>query len=558
MRTMTFMINDQSTESTNLQVWVTITENADGTLSFDVTQEGSIIGDLRGLFFDISDESLIGSLLVSGVPAPTQVLQGDDTIISLGGDANMNGLGGSDGGYDVGIELGTAGIGADDIRNYSFVLSSTTRDLTIEDFANVDFGARLTSVGVEDGARSDSAKILETTSPPIMAVNDVATVCENQSVTGNILDNDSAGLPTTDSISVTGWSGGALGTTIMLENAEGATLTLNSDGSYVLDALTADALSQGEQLEFSFTYDAKSLNEPTSWSTDQATLTVYVNGKNDAPIANDDNIGCIKENEIAQGNVLTNDSDIDRLDTIKVVAVNGIEDNGLFDLDDTVGTIKIAHESGGFIIMDENGHFTYDPSGAFDYLNVGEKTEIGFTYTISDNHGATDMADVTLCIEGIGTPPPPPPPSFDFPTMTKALSNIVLYLDDGDPLTAIYKVKFTPSESLGSIMDADDLNLGTWLNDNEGLIFGNTILVGFSIHAGNEYALTTYGSGKNKVFPLGPGEGQFYLYGDGSYLPGEADFKPTAANPWVTDDMANLGITSSVLKGVADYEVFLF
>ena len=110
MATMTFKINDSSTSSANPAVWVTITENGNGTLTFQVTQEGGIIGDLRGIFFDVADESILGSLKVMAVS--TDIRIGDDAIKDLGDGANMNGLLGSDKGYDVGIEVGAAGIKA--------------------------------------------------------------------------------------------------------------------------------------------------------------------------------------------------------------------------------------------------------------------------------------------------------------------------------------------------------------------------------------------------------------------------------------------------------------
>lgn len=64
MSSMKFLMNDSSTSSTNPKVWIEITENSNGTLTFSITQEGGIIGDLRGLFFDVADESLIGSLKI--------------------------------------------------------------------------------------------------------------------------------------------------------------------------------------------------------------------------------------------------------------------------------------------------------------------------------------------------------------------------------------------------------------------------------------------------------------------------------------------------------------
>jgi hypothetical protein len=143
-RSMSLLINDASTDAGGPQVRVTITEAGNGQLQFSVTQEGAIISDLRD-FFDLADKALVGSLGTSA--ANTGFSQGLDKISNLGEGVNMNGLTGSGKGYDAGIRIGTAGIGKDDVRSYDFALSSSARALSLDDFANVDFAARLTSVG---------------------------------------------------------------------------------------------------------------------------------------------------------------------------------------------------------------------------------------------------------------------------------------------------------------------------------------------------------------------------------------------------------------------------
>src|SRR5690242_19771278 len=162
MASMSFLINQSSTGTSNPVLQVTLTQNADGTVTFNMTQlvaAGNYLGDLRGLFFDLASETLLGSLSVIGasktlasgaVVSVTQPawVSGNDSVKSAGSSSNnMNGLLGSDGGYDFGIEIGSEGIGknGDDVRAFTFTLDSSTRDLTLADFANVDFAARITS-----------------------------------------------------------------------------------------------------------------------------------------------------------------------------------------------------------------------------------------------------------------------------------------------------------------------------------------------------------------------------------------------------------------------------
>src|SRR5262245_35495432 len=104
MATMSFIINDTSTGGNLPQVQVTMTENSDGTITFKLVQldpAGAYLGDLRGFFFDVAAESLIGTLKAIAVSGPlTEFQQGDDTIKDLGNGANMQGLLGDNGGYD--------------------------------------------------------------------------------------------------------------------------------------------------------------------------------------------------------------------------------------------------------------------------------------------------------------------------------------------------------------------------------------------------------------------------------------------------------------------------
>lgn len=482
MASMTFQINDAGGVAP--AVWVTVTQNSDGTLRFDMKVEGSYTGDLRGLFFDLADESLINTLQVVPVTDGFTELQvGNDSVTNLGGGSNMNGLLGSTdtAGYDVGIEIGTSGIGKDDYQSFSFVLDSTARDLTLADVSNVDFGVRLTSVGEEDGSRNDSSKILEVTSTAITASDDVAAVGENQVASGNVLTNDMAGLPATDSVSVTGWSGGTLGEATVLTNAEGATLTLNADGSYVLDAGAADRLSQGEHLEYSFTYDAKALNEATSWSADSGVFTVSVDGVNDGPVAQNDDAGTIAESASISGNVLANDYDIDRLDTIQVAAVNGQEMGA-------DGTTAFTLASGATVTIAADGTYTYDTNGAFDGLVDGEQATDSFEYTITDNNGATATATVSLRIDGAGGSDPQGPGGPDGPELSSlGLSHGYWKTHDGNPNPDDWNIAHDTDFEAFFGVDAGTWTVGTGQNRMtlDDIMFDEAL----ELNGGDKYAL---------------------------------------------------------------------
>ena len=134
---------------------VTITEQADGSLRFDLVNQGAQVGDLRGFFFDTNDVDLLSSLSVVGTQV-TRVAAGDDAVVNLGNGVNMHGVDA----FDLGIAFGTAGIGKDDIQSTSFTLRSSTGGLDLADFAGVDFGVRFTSVGDFGSVRDGSLKLV--------------------------------------------------------------------------------------------------------------------------------------------------------------------------------------------------------------------------------------------------------------------------------------------------------------------------------------------------------------------------------------------------------------
>ena len=73
-------------------------------------------------------------------------------------DNNLRG-GGSPCPCDVGVQIGTSGMGRDDVQSTSFVLSHPDAALGLSLFYEQDIGVRLTSVGEEDFGREGSSKL---------------------------------------------------------------------------------------------------------------------------------------------------------------------------------------------------------------------------------------------------------------------------------------------------------------------------------------------------------------------------------------------------------------
>ena len=147
-------------------------QGEDAGVKFTVTEtDPDLIGDLRGVFFHVDPDTtdVLTGLTVNGDDV-TEFRVGEDSINDLGNGANMTGDGGyryedSDGDiikghkYDVGVEIGTQGIGTDDIQSTMFIVSNPDVELDVENFADVEFGVRLTSVGAEGGSRGQSSKV---------------------------------------------------------------------------------------------------------------------------------------------------------------------------------------------------------------------------------------------------------------------------------------------------------------------------------------------------------------------------------------------------------------
>jgi hypothetical protein len=165
-------------------VHILMEEIAGGNISVSLNvNEG--LADLRGVFFNIANNSLLAGLEVTGDDVTD--FDFDTTGSSL---INLHGMnlrgGGSPCPCDIGVVLGTPGIGRDDIFSTTFVLDATA-DLALTDFANQLIGVRVASVSVfdddsKDGKgkgkgdflRNGSAKLVATIPDPSVPVPEPA------------------------------------------------------------------------------------------------------------------------------------------------------------------------------------------------------------------------------------------------------------------------------------------------------------------------------------------------------------------------------------------------
>src|SRR5262249_23846303 len=190
-------------------------------------------------------------------------------------------------------------------------------------------------------------------------------------------------------------------------NGTYGTLTIYSDGtySYTPNNAAAEALPQGGSpaTDF-FTYTAKDVHGATATST----LTFNITGQNDAPVAVAD-VASATEDALpntVNGNVLTNDTDVDFGDIHTVTALtavtaetNGIDNGTTFTGVGIYGTLVITKATGGYTYTLDNSK----PS--VQALADGQQVTEVFSYTNTDYNGLSSSSTLTVTVTGANDAP---------------------------------------------------------------------------------------------------------------------------------------------------------
>jgi VCBS repeat-containing protein len=184
-----------------------------------------------------------------------------------------------------------------------------------------------------------------------------------------------------DAITANGFSG---------VSSRGASLIVNSDGSFSYDprgVAVIESLAVGQTLNDTFSYTITDGKGGTS----TATVTVAVSGANDAPVAQDDNYRTDEDSVLVVSGegVLANDTDTDAADLL------------------TVATYDLTSAKGAPVAANDDGTFSYDPTKApeIQSLRPGQTMEDTFTYRAADGTAQSNVATVTVTIDGRNDPP---------------------------------------------------------------------------------------------------------------------------------------------------------
>ncbi len=249
------------------------------------------------------------------------------------------------------------------------------------------------------------------------AVPDAVSTNEDTTKVITLVGTDDDGDGLTFSIA-SGPTHGTLGP-IGPEDCTGSPSTCTADVTY-----TPDADFHGAD---DFTFEAND-----GVDADQATIDVTVVSQNDDPDAVNDPTNPIVEDTTTTLDVLANDDDVDG---------------------DALTIISKTNGTKGTVVINAGADVSYNPS-------TNATGTDSFTYTISDGHGGTDSATVTVQIASENDDPVANPDS-NRPVVEDVAATIDVLANDTDPDSATLTIIATTDGTKGSVSitnGGDDLS----------------------------------------------------------------------------------------------------
>ena len=278
-------------------------------------------------------------------------------------------------------------------------------------------------------------------------------------------------------------SGNVGGAGVVSVNGYG-TLTVAADGTYGYVVNQTNATVQGLRTS------AQTLTDTFSYTISDAagaksttTVTITIDGANDNPVANDDNVTATETSGTANGtaghnptgNLITGtggngeaaDTDVDTSANGETTTVQGVAAGNTGTVAQNVdpGTGIDVVGAHGTLHVNANGTYTYTvdntAGNTVDQLNTGGSLSDTFTYTVKDTAGATSTAHVNVTVHGADDAPVATPDSyvaFENRAFTPAAATGVLANDtDVDTahtsLTAVLNA--SPSHAASFTLNAD-------------------------------------------------------------------------------------------------------
>ena len=199
-----------------------------------------------------------------------------------------------------------------------------------------------------------------------------------------------------------------------------------------------------------------------SGATSTATVVVTITGTNDGPTAVNDSGATNEDTTLhftAGSGVLANDTDPDG-DKLIVSEVNNSAAG--------VGA-AVTGSNGGTFTLNADGSYSFNPGTVFQNLAAGEKTTSSITYTVSDGHGGTSTATLTVEITGTNDAPTvvtlDNQDNMDGDVVNYDLSDFFSDVDNGDVLT--YTVDHVPGGlTFDSVTGTFTGKFANWASDH--------------------------------------------------------------------------------------------
>jgi VCBS repeat-containing protein len=301
----------------------------------------------------------------------------------LTGYANPNGTANNTGTDYVNLmvqELAPADRFSYDFDGRSQVLDSIVSDQTLAAVASYD----VVHINTGYNERSGAVNPASSDHDPSLASFDFRSF--DEVLSGTAGDDEIQGFGGDDTI------GGGAGSDTALFASTWLAATVTAGGSVVATtAEGSDALTDVELLDFA------------------GVVVAAADAVNDAPVGINDGVTGLAEDgsSVANGNVLTNDTDADlALGLGETLAVIGARTGA-----ELAGGAFTALNGGPLVLDGIYGSLTLATDGSFSYalnqaaaalqaLNAGQTVQDVFTYEVNDGHGLTDAAELSFAIAG--------------------------------------------------------------------------------------------------------------------------------------------------------------
>lgn len=244
---------------------------------------------------------------------------------------------------------------------------------------------------------------------------------------GSVLANDTDVDIATDGDVLSVISAGVQGAAEQAVPAGGSAVVVGSYGTLVISAAggsryevdNANAAVQAlrlatDTLVETFTYSITD----AAGATRQSTITVSLRGANDTPVATDDTGTALEAGGInnatpgqdATGNVLSNDTDVDRFgETRQVSGIRTLRESSSGTITEVTAAAPVTLAGQyGVLTIAADGSYAYavdNTSTAVQRLGAGDSLTENFTYRVTDAGGLSDLAQLRITLNGANDNP---------------------------------------------------------------------------------------------------------------------------------------------------------